>query len=123
MKVAEATFAFEAMPTLKVDGEVRTFTDIQVNGETFKGVDMGNGSYARLTDRTEGRFDVTLFSEAPDHDLSNMQVSVTGGGVSRLQDTEGHAHGTDNVHKLDHEAITLTEAFFDQFHSHPTAAL
>ncbi|WP_050027846.1 hypothetical protein [Verrucomicrobium sp. BvORR034] len=115
MKVAEATFAFDAMPSLKVDGEVRTFTDIQVNGETFKGVDMGNGSYARLTDRTEGRFDVTLFSEAPDHDLSNMQVSVTGGGVSRLQDTEGHAHGTDNVHKLDHEAITLTEAFFDQF--------
>lgn len=115
MKVAEATFAFEAMPTLKVDGEVRTFADIQVNGETFKGVDMGNGSYARLTDRTEGRFDVTLFTEAPDHDLSNMQVSVTGGGVSRLQDTEGHAHGTDNVHKLDHEAITLTEAFFDQF--------
>lgn len=115
MKVAEATFAFEAMPTLRVDGEVRSFADLQVNGETFKGVDMGNGTYARLTDRTEGRFDVTLFHESSDHDLSNMQVSVTGGGVSRLQDMEGHAHGTDQVRKLDHEAITLTEAFFDQF--------
>lgn len=115
MKVAEATFAFEAMPTLKVDGEVRTFADIQVNGETFKGVDLGNGTYARLSDRTQGRFDVTLFHGSSDHDLSNMQVSVTGGGVSRLQDTEGHAHGTDDVRQMDHEAITLTEAFFDQF--------
>ncbi|WP_075087683.1 hypothetical protein [Verrucomicrobium spinosum] len=63
MKVAEATLSFQAMPTLKVDGEVRAFAEIEVNGEKFQGVDLGNGTYARLADRTEARTTLLFFME------------------------------------------------------------
>ncbi|WP_050027845.1 hypothetical protein [Verrucomicrobium sp. BvORR034] len=115
MKVAEATLSFQAMPTLKVDGEVRTFAEIEVNGEKFQGVDLGNGTYARLADRTDGPYDVTLFHGESDHDISNLKVSVTGGGVSRLKDTEGTEHRTDSIQTLDHESITFGDEFLAKF--------
>lgn len=115
MKVAEATLSFQAMPTLKVDGEVRTFAELEVNGEKFQGVDLGNGTYARLGDRTDGPYDVTLFHGESDHDISNLKVSVTGGGVSRLKDTEGTEHRPDTVQNLDHESITFGDEFLARF--------
>jgi hypothetical protein len=95
MEINKATFTFDRMPEVVVKGQKQQFKDITVGDKTFKGVQLKDGTIARLKERADGKFDVKLMT-ADGQDLSQRRVRVEGGVLSRLRTKEG-----ENVEKYD----------------------
>ena len=88
MEINKATFTFDRMPEVVVGGQKQQFKDITVGDKTFKGVQLKDGTIARLQERADGKFDVKLLT-ADGQDLSQRKVRVEGGVLSRLRTKEG----------------------------------
>jgi hypothetical protein len=88
MEISKATITFDHQPQIRVGGQNKPFELLGKNGKAFKAIDLGNGTFAKLKSRTDGKFDMTLF-RSDGKDLSKCSVKVNGGSVSRLRSTEG----------------------------------
>lgn len=114
MNIARATISFDAKPQLVVNGQQKDFTEIEVGGKKFQGVAMGDGSYAKLKARPNGKYDVVLF-RADTQDISKMSVKVNGGAVSRLRNMEKERYTTTTATVLKDEAVKFDSAFASKF--------
>lgn len=114
MDVAKATISFNAKPQVQLGGQVKEFTEIEVGGKKFQGVDLGNGNYARLKDRQNGKYDVVLF-RGDSADISKMSVMVSGGSVSRLRTTDNQKFDRDNGSLLQGKTLSFDNEFATEF--------
>ena len=75
--INRATVSFNERPDIKVDGKSKKFEMMTVDGKTFMGIKLGEDSYAKLTNRPGGKYDVTMFRSGG-KELPEFPVSVTG---------------------------------------------
>ena len=114
MNIAKATIAFgEAPPTVKVDGQVKTFTEITVNGKTFQGIDLGNNTYA-MAKRVDSAYAVKLF-KSDGSSLEGITAKVQGGTVSRLKGTDQQKFAKTDGPVLNDEVVKFNSAFAQDF--------
>jgi hypothetical protein len=98
--VKSATFTFAAKPELLVGGKKQPFENMSVNGKTIQGVRLKDGSLARLSQRQDGKWNVTL-TASQGKDLSKRTIHIgEGGRISRLRTAEGERFKLKNNQEL-----------------------
>lgn len=86
--INRATVTFNERPEIRVDGKKQKFEMQTVDGKSFMGIKIGEDTYAKLTNRPDGKYDVTMF-RAGGKELPDFPVKVNNGAVSRIQTAAG----------------------------------
>lgn len=95
-QIQRADITFNRMPTIKLNGEEQKFTLITTGDKSFIGVNLGNQTYAKLTQRSAGGYEVSMFS-TDKSSIANRQITIKGGTVSRIKTSNGKAYsGAEN---------------------------
>lgn len=86
--ISKATLSFESRPQIKMGGVKQPFKMMDVGGKSMIGVDLGNGTVARLKSMPGGKYDIELISKSG-KELSDVKIRVTGGTLSRMTTMSG----------------------------------
>lgn len=116
MNISKATLSFDSMPQVTIGGQKKEFGELTINGKTFQGVDLGNGTFAKLKTRPDGKFDVKTF-HGGGKDLSALSVKVVGGTVSRIKTMDGQRIAGAGVTRLKGETLRFNSDFASGYSS------
>ncbi|WP_018692048.1 hypothetical protein [Algicola sagamiensis] len=120
--ISQVTISFDSRPDIKVGQETKSFGLMNVNGQDIVGVDLGNNTFAKLSNRPDGKYDVTLF-KGDGKPLDERSVSIQGGHVSRLQDSSGNKLANQAHRHLDTmKTFQFNQGYLNRFESLETVA-
>ena len=86
--ISKATVSFDSRPQIKIAGVKQSFKMMDVGGKSIMGVDLGNDTIARLKSMPGGKYDIELMHKSG-QELSEMNINVKGGSLSRLSTLSG----------------------------------
>jgi hypothetical protein len=113
MNINQATITFDHQPQIKVAGQLKSFTfeAPDANGNSVsKDVKLLDNTYAKLTKRQDGKYDVTIHAHEGEN-LSKCSLKVTGGSVSSLKSSLGAEISNQNSRQMNGEKLSFTSDF------------